>query len=179
MIGPAVPVCEGVTNSLPCLSIDSPTPGDAQPTASPSLPEVVPLLETVTIPLPSSYLAPPPISHQLLPLEATREAMYMNRPGYPHSPGKAGSFRHGRPGLGGRSAEPSGSGCVNGRGWKAMSGRTTLQWHWCEMAEEHPQSEWKNAMILEPQLHKRAWEMSRGGHGREKSATHWENGNWP
>ncbi|XP_023673575.1 membrane-associated guanylate kinase, WW and PDZ domain-containing protein 2-like isoform X2 [Paramormyrops kingsleyae] len=95
---------------------DSPTPGDAQPTASPSLPEVAPLLETVTIPLPSSYLAPPPISHQLLPLEATREAMYMNRPGYPHSPGKAGSFRHGRPGLGGRSAEPSGSGCVNGRG---------------------------------------------------------------
>ncbi|KAL4660309.1 membrane-associated guanylate kinase, WW and PDZ domain-containing protein 2-like [Arapaima gigas] len=95
---------------------DSPTPRDTGPTASSSVSEVASLLETVTMPLPSSHLAPPPVAIQLLSPEEARETTHASRQGHDDNLGKESLLRCGWPGLGQKLTEPSGSCCVSGRG---------------------------------------------------------------
>nr|XP_043876310.1 membrane-associated guanylate kinase, WW and PDZ domain-containing protein 2-like isoform X3 [Solea senegalensis] len=54
---------------------DNPAPWDARPSASPSLSEVAPPVDSLSMPSPSSHLAPPPDPPHLLPLDVPWDAV--------------------------------------------------------------------------------------------------------
>ncbi|MBN3320761.1 MAGI2 protein, partial [Atractosteus spatula] len=90
---------------------DSPTPWDAPSTASPTLPEVAPCLDTMTMPLPSSHPALPSDPIHLLPLEPAWDTKgeSMEKAEHSQSPRKADQLKPVQV-SGKRSAERSGGG---------------------------------------------------------------------
>uniref|UniRef100_W5NGG6 Membrane-associated guanylate kinase, WW and PDZ domain-containing protein 1 n=1 Tax=Lepisosteus oculatus TaxID=7918 RepID=W5NGG6_LEPOC len=105
---------------------DSPTPWDAPSTTSPTLPEVAPCLDTMTMPLPSSHPALPSDPIHLLPLERGKEtSRSMEKAEHSQSPRKADQLKPVQA-SGKRSAERSGGG-KSKEGGRPTSGGSAIR----------------------------------------------------
>ncbi|XP_060932297.1 membrane-associated guanylate kinase, WW and PDZ domain-containing protein 2a [Limanda limanda] len=99
---------------------DNAAPWDARPSASPSLSEVAPPIDSLSMSSPSSHLAPAPDPPHLLPLDVPRDAGARDgRPERSKSPQKAELLNPDPIGQGRRAASTGGSGRAKKEGGRS------------------------------------------------------------
>ncbi|XP_054862764.1 membrane-associated guanylate kinase, WW and PDZ domain-containing protein 2a isoform X4 [Amphiprion ocellaris] len=104
---------------------DNPAPWDARPSASPSLSEVAPPIDSLSMSSPSSHLAPASDPPHLPPQDVPRDPVARDsRTEHPKSPQKAELLNPDPTGQGRRVATPGGSGRA-----KKEGGRSTHKGH--------------------------------------------------